>query len=198
MMKVKLFIYWQVCQTHTIYLSLRWKPALKYRSWKSSPNDCYMKKTKRKDKNSSSTDAKAMSTKHRNPRKGPKCHHCGKIGHIKRDCWELMKKPEKSTPSWNGKNRSKMQNACIAEQEEEKEEIISLVAENVLTANRKSNWIVDSGATCHMCNKEELFSELSSLEIPQDITVGNGYSVQAIGKGTVILEMNISDNKNVV
>ena len=154
--------------------------------------------TKRKDKDSSNTDAKAISTKHRNPRKGPKCHHCGKIGHIKRDCWELMKKPEKSTSSWNDKNRSKTQNACTAEQEEEKEKIISLVAENVLTANRKSNWIVDSGATCHMCNKEELFSELSSLEIPQDITVGDGYSVQAIGKGTVILEMNISDNKNVV
>ncbi|WP_171480101.1 hypothetical protein, partial [Acinetobacter baumannii] len=92
-------------------------------------------------------------------------------------------------------NWKKQQNACTAEEEDEDKEVIGLVAEDSLIANRKSNWIVDSGATCHMCNEEELFTELSPLETPQDITVGDGYSVQAIGRGSVILEMKISDNK---
>lgn len=155
--------------------------------------------SKRKDKDTLETNVKAMTSNHGNPRKGPRCYHCGKIGHVKRYCKELTKKFERQTPSTYGKNRMKPQNVCTAEEEEDDdEEIISLVAENTLAVNGKSNWIVDSGATCHMCNEEELFEEISSLEIPQDITVGDGYSVQAIGKGTVTLEMNISENRNVV
>ncbi len=139
---------------------------------------------KRRDKDMSNADLKAMASKHRNPRKGPKCHHCGKIGHIEGDCWELTKKPDKSICSSNSKNRTKPQNAYAAEQEEEEEEIIGLIAKNLLIANRKNNWIVDFGATCHMRNNK-MFTEMSPLEAPQDITVGDGYSVEAIAKGTV-------------
>ena len=155
--------------------------------------------SKRKSKDTSNANVKAMTSKHRHPRKGPKCHHCGKIGHIKRDCWDLAKKSEKNDFSKNDNNRMKPQKACTAEQEsgDEEEEIVSLITENVLGANTKSNWIVDSGATAHMCKDEELFSELSRLETPQNITVGDGYSVQATERGTVFLKMNISQNKTI-
>ena len=42
--------------------------------------------SKRKDKDDSNTEVKAMASRHRNSRKGLKCHHCGKIGHIKQEC----------------------------------------------------------------------------------------------------------------
>ena len=56
----------------------------------------------------------------------------------------------------------------------------ALTAAEVLT-----NWIVDSGATYHMCYEEELFIDITELEEPQKITVGDGYSVEAVAKGTI-------------
>lgn len=65
--------------------------------------------------------------------------------------------------------------------------------EYALTASTLSDWIVDSGATCHMCNEEELFVEIMELDESQKITVGDGISVEAVRKGTVELFMNVSE-----
>ena len=70
-----------------------------------------------------------------------------------------------------------------------------MVTEHALSANRRNNWVVDSGATCHMCNNEGLFDQIIGLEIPQEITVGDGYFVQATGRGNVILRMNVPNEK---
>lgn len=45
-------------------------------------------------------------------------------------------------------------------------------------------------ATCHMCNDKELF-----VETPQEITVGDGHSVTATGKGNATLDMNLMNGK---
>ena len=70
-----------------------------------------------------------------------------------------------------------------------------MVTEHALSANRRSNSVVDSGATCHMCKNEELFDQIIGLETSQEITVGDGHSVQAIGRGDVILRMNVPNGK---
>ena len=64
-----------------------------------------------------------------------------------------------------------------------------------LATSKKSNWIVDSGATCHMCKDVQVFDHISVLDVPQDITVGDGYSVRATGKGNVILDMYLPNGK---
>ena len=38
-----------------------------------------LEETKQRDKESSTTEMKAMTLKHRTFRKGPKCHHCGRF-----------------------------------------------------------------------------------------------------------------------
>ena len=40
-------------------------------------------------------DMKALTSKQRPRKKGPICNHCGKSGHIKRNCYELQRKREK-------------------------------------------------------------------------------------------------------
>ena len=79
--------------------------------------------------------------------------------------------------------------------DDEGEEIVGLVTEHALSANRRSNWFVDSGVTCHMCNNKELFDQIIHLEMPQEITVGDGHSVQATGQGDNTLGMNVPNGK---
>ena len=55
-------------------------------------------------------------------------------------------------------------------------------------------WIVDSGATCHMCCNEKLFSELQSLEKPTDVR--DGHTLQASGEGIVLLRMNLPNGSS--
>ena len=149
--------------------------------------------TKQKDAVMIKPEVKAMTSKHHN-RKGPQCHHCGRYGHIKRECYQLTKGTE---PKAEGKFKKKpaRQKAYAAEKESD-EEIIGLVVEHALTASETlTNWIVDSGATCHMCYEEDLFIDIAELEEPQKITVGDGSSVEAVGRGTVELFMKVSDDE---
>ena len=52
-----------------------------------------------------------------------------------------------------------------------------------------------AGSAPDMFRDEELFDQVSVIDTPQEITVGDGYSVQATGKGNVILEMNLPNGK---
>ena len=49
---------------------------------------------------------------------------------------------------------------------------------HVLSANELTQltgkWIVDSGATSHMCNDQNLLVKLDPLKIPISVTLGDG------------------------
>ena len=69
---------------------------------------------------------------------------------------------------------------------------VGLMVNNVLSANSTgplNKWIVDSGATCHMSCDDKLFDELHSLKQPLEVMLGDGYAVEATGRGTVVLEL---------
>ena len=65
----------------------------------------------------------------------------------------------------------------------------------VLSAGSKSNWIVDSGATCHMCKDEKLFESFEHLHKPQEVILGDRNALEANGQGNVSLEMRLSAGK---
>ena len=54
-------------------------------------------------------------------------------------------------------------------------------------------WIVDSGATCHMCDDRKLFLNFNSLAEPRYITLGDGHTVKAGGRGVVLLRISTHD-----
>ena len=77
-------------------------------------------------------------------------------------------------------------------------ESTGLVVQHALSAgdsNARDQWILDSGATCHMCNNEEMFSNLCTLRSPLNVTLGDGRNLQATGRGNVILMMNLPQGK---
>ena len=60
------------------------------------------------------------------------------------------------------------------------------------------NWIVDSGATCHICNSKELFEDLHPLSRPQKVTLGDGHTLEAIGTGVVEVKQKVPDEESKV
>ena len=61
--------------------------------------------------------------------------------------------------------------AAEEDTDDEGNEIVGLVTEHASSANRRSNWVVDFDATCHMCNNDELSDQIIGLEMPQEITL---------------------------
>ena len=143
---------------------------------------------------------KALTAKG-NSRKGPICHFCRKPGHIKRECWKLTqieasKKPGKGT----GKPKHTANQATETRQERswpDEAAVLSdgeaLVVGHALSVTSQDIWIIDSGATCHMCNNKSFFSEVSVLEKPQEVSLGDGHVLEATAEGTVPLQMLLPD-----
>ena len=63
----------------------------------------------------------------------------------------------------------------------------------VTSSQSRCDWIVDSGATCHMSNDEAQFVNLRKLSTPQKVTLGDGHSLEATAEGAVKLEMLLPD-----
>jgi len=69
---------------------------------------------------------------------------------------------------------------------------VDLAVQHAFSANVSNNsngahWIVISGATCHVCNDQNLFIELNNLKSPLDIALGDGHALNTSGCGTVTL-----------
>ena len=101
---------------------------------------------KQQDKGSSSS-CKALSVSHQKER--PQCFHFGKPGHFRRNCRQLKAENEKSRLHKGSKLGNNQ--ASIGQHSSESD---VLVVEQVLQAGAAENWIVDSGATCHMCQTD--------------------------------------------
>ena len=47
-----------------------------------------------------------------------------------------------------------------------------------------------------MCNDEKLFESFEDLHKPQEVTLGDGNTLEATGQGNVSLEMRLSSGKS--
>jgi hypothetical protein len=159
------------------------------------------------------------SGNHRNS-SGVQCHQCGKFGHIKRFCKERR---QGLLPSFKGKqygnNSSKLrENEDISNKRcyqcnkvgHLKRDCKEAKASNALVADdcfedeayigsseayiSDTPWIIDSGATHHMCNEKSAFKEMKPLVVPKRIMLGNGDITFATHIGTVELELQTGNS----
>ena len=54
-------------------------------------------------------------------------------------------------------------------------------------------WIIDSGATHHMCYEREVFTSLKPLDVPKQIILGNGEIIQATHIGNIEVELKTGE-----
>ena len=104
----------------------------------------------RKQKGKSSPDSsgeKAMTTNSEvEVHSGPQCHYCKKYGHILRNCTKRIRAEEE---------KAKQGGSETVGSKSPKGKKVGLVTQHVLGVREPAHdWIVDSGATCHICNSK--------------------------------------------
>jgi hypothetical protein len=117
-----------------------------------------------------------------------KCHVCHEYGHTKYRC------PKNS-------DAETVNQVTVMKLHDDSDESAGLVVNHVtLSASSfrllNNSWIVDSGATCHMCNRSELFVEFAELNQPLQIALGDGHKVTATGQGVVAVQLRLPDGKS--
>ncbi len=115
--------------------------------------------------------------------KGKGCTHCGRANHDASKCWKLH-------PELAPKNTGKKKEKTLDDSDKEEEKAEALMAMNS-HCHRPSAWILDSGATQHMCCNRRAFKSL--VQGQSTVFLGDGQSLQALGRGTVKLSLDASD-----
>ena len=62
-------------------------------------------------------------------------------------------------------------------------------------AGKRSNWIIDSGASCHMTWEKELFYEYKELS-GSSMKLGDGRTFEAVGEGTMKVSVYRGDGNS--
>lgn len=103
-----------------------------------------------------------------------KCFQCNKTG-WRRDCPMLRKTSGAYSNYADDDGDALVCDAFISE-----EEFYNGVRES-------EKWFMDSGASDHMSNRREWFSNLMELKVPIPIRIGNGKHIFAIGTGDILI-----------
>ena len=155
---------------------------------------------KLKDRKSADVSSDKAMTAKEPFKKGPQCHYCGKFGHIRRNCRKFAQETTNDREKTKSvKHRANTVETKQRDSSSSDSESIGLVVRHALpvslNAGSHDSWIVDSGATCHMCNDRRLFVEFCNLEKLLEVTLGDGYDLDAIGRGVVLLETKLPSGK---
>ena len=123
-----------------------------------------------------------MMTRRQFKGRGPQCYYCKQYGHMQKICTERTKAEEEKSKHGGSEKGSKRP----------KPKGVGLVTSHVLGVTEPAHdWIVDSGATCHICNSKELFEELHPLSKPQKVTLGDGRTVEAMSTGVIEVKLKL-------
>ena len=131
-------------------------------------------------------------TSHRSVKGKPRrCTYHGKLGYIKKFCREhkadqkeKKEKPKAATTTTRKDSDSRSSG------------LIASHALSVSSSSEQGTWVVDSGATCHMCHDSKWFTTLNQLQDPVDVVLGDGRALTTTGKGKVELDIILPNGES--
>lgn len=114
------------------------------------------------------------------------CHHCGKNGHFRYECPERKK---------FGAHNAKAAEEEIASNADADDEMY-LFRASTMHPKFACEWLVDSGASCHMTRDRDAITNYQRFQKPEKVSLGDGHALDAVGKGRVTLSMLLRDGES--
>ena len=122
------------------------------------------------------------------------CFNCNQPGHYAKNC-TTMSKTEGVCHNCGGRGH-KSYDCPTPKKKHEPENFCAEVIAQGHSASKVQTWIVDSGATHHMCNEKEAFSELKENQSAAAVLVGNNAKLKVEKEGKV--SMGFTVGKDVI
>ena len=125
-----------------------------------------------------------------------KCNHCHKVGHIAKDCWILHPELKKNNVKCRSTGEKSNQ---VMSKTNSSENCVGLVANQACALSNHRNintWVIDSGATSHMTFEKNLLTEFTELKHSEEVSVGDGRTLEIKGRGSVIINVSTNHTKN--
>lgn len=112
------------------------------------------------------------------------CHYCHKKGHVENRCYKKRDdvRDKKEANSSTKENNSENFGAFVTS----KCEPVS----HILTSDPNKVWILDSGASKHMCFRREWFANLNE-NYREFVSLGDNSICEAKGRGTINIKMYV-------
>ena len=129
----------------------------------------------------------------------PKCYECNEFGHLKRNCHQFLNKIKNANTPMGRQSHGSYGNISIANMNRGPHDVneVILVASgeiSLITEQSGNLWVIDSGATQHMCHEFGEFLDYVELDQNIKIQIGDGKYLDAIGKGNI--NVNFKSNGN--
>lgn len=180
-------------------------------AWESAPDDkqtydnlvarLLVEEERIKEKRSESNQSSAFMAK-RFDKKSVKCYRCNKLGHFQSECHSKVDNQNSASSSVNNRhqNFNNSNRKCFycnkvghfkseCRFNKNKNNGNAFVVQETFNEHfQQSQWLVDSGASEHMCCDRELFSSYSTLS-QKSVIVGNGTAISALGRGQVAAQV---------
>lgn len=124
------------------------------------------------------------------------CDHCGRRNHLKKDCY-FYKKTINQPKNQPSNNIQYVETNSNQDQDQEQGSFAFMFMEDGSMSDRSNNdtnitFLLDSGATDHVVNTNNMFTTYEELSPPLKIGVAkNGVSVLAVGKGSINITTNM-------
>ena len=124
------------------------------------------------------------------PKQGPtkkfqgKCYVCNKQGHCAKDCHSRKEQgnPKKKRPQANVTEVDNVLDMNLS----------AIVSEVNFIGSNTKEWLVDTGATCHVSSDKKMFSSYQTIDNGEQLFMGNSSSSKVEGQGKVVLKMTSS------